>query len=109
MPADAVTKADVVFRDATAHLYEDTLAPHFRVYETLHKNPWLDSLPGHGEALGVGCETSLVSFWSVIQWARRLPLPTQRALVAAPSRPWCVRAGNFVVVVGRKPAAAGST
>lgn len=49
--------ADAAFHDATAHLYDDTLAPIFRVYIELMVEPWVRALPGTGSALDVGCGT----------------------------------------------------
>jgi SAM-dependent methyltransferase len=59
---EQITKADIEFHAATAHLYEDTLAPIFRAHDALVVAPLLDSLeriaPGR-EALEIGCGTGL--------------------------------------------------
>jgi len=44
-----------------------------------------------------------LTFWSQFRGVHLLPLRVQRALIASLSRPWRKRAGNMVIVTGRKP------
>lgn len=57
---DAVTRADIEFHAATAHLYDETLAPIFRAHEDLVLDSLLHSLEclaAGREALDLGCGT----------------------------------------------------
>lgn len=61
---EAVTRADIEFHAATAHVYEETLDPLFRAYDAVVTEPLLDSLPRRApgrEALDVGCGTGVLT------------------------------------------------
>ena len=61
---EQVTRADIEFHAATAHLYEETLDPLFRAHDAVVVGPLLDSLrsmTAGDEALDIGCGTGLLA------------------------------------------------
>ena len=59
---EAVTRADIEFHAATAHLYEETLAPVFRAHHALITAPVhakLERMAPGREALDIGCGTGV--------------------------------------------------
>lgn len=63
---DRHAQADAAFHDETAHVYEQTLEPHFRAYRSLTSDRWLDELPRLTDgrhALDLGCGTGAMTVW----------------------------------------------
>jgi SAM-dependent methyltransferase len=61
---EQITRADIEFHAATAHVYEEVLGARFRAHDELVVQPLLDSLRGLApgdEALDIGCGTGLLT------------------------------------------------